>query len=570
MIVGIDLGTTNSLVAWLSPEGPQLIPNALGEFLTPSAVGIDNDGKLLVGRAAKELQVVAPDRCATVFKRLMGTDRKVTIADREFRAEELSSMVLKSLKEDAAEFLKQPIEEAVITVPAYFSELQRQATIHAGELAGFRVRRIINEPTAAAIAYGLHELKQERVALVFDLGGGTFDVSILDQFESTLEIRSSAGEIFLGGEDFTRSLANQILISRQMNFEHAELRHPLMLSRLLHECEMAKRKLSTSDTTTVRFPTIEGEINEACEQVSVSAGQLNEWTSSLMAKTRLPLQRALADAGLTRHQIDEIIIVGGATRMPQILTLLREMFGKEPRATLDPDLVVAMGAAIQGGLVHLNKAVTDMVVTDVAPFTLGVEIARDIAGSVKGGYFFPVISRNTTIPVSRVEQFSTIDANQTSVTVRLYQGEGRRTEDNLFLGEFALKGIPRGPAGQQVDIRFTYDLNGILEVEAVASASGTKATHVVTRHAKNMSDRQLREALQNLQSLKTDPRENQANRHLLKKADRLYRELPLELKKHLERLIHGFEEALQLQDASVIELNKTALEEFLNQFDEQH
>ena len=569
MIVGIDLGTTNSLVAWLSPEGPQLIPNALGEFLTPSAVGIDNDGKLLVGRAAKELQVVAPDRCATVFKRLMGTDRKVTIADREFRAEELSSMVLRSLKEDAAEFLKQPIEEAVITVPAYFSELQRQATIHAGELAGFRVRRIINEPTAAAIAYGLHELKQERVALVFDLGGGTFDVSILDQFESTLEIRSSAGEIFLGGEDFTRSLANQILISRQMNFEHAELRHPLMLSRLLHECEMAKRKLSTSDTANVRFPTIEGEINEACEQVSVSAGQFNEWTSSLIAKTRLPLQRALADAGLTRHQIDEIIIVGGATRMPQIQTLLREMFGKEPRATLDPDLVVAMGAAIQGGLVHLNKAVTDMVVTDVAPFTLGVEIARDIAGSVKGGYFFPVISRNTTIPVSRVEQFSTIDANQTSVTVRLYQGEGRRTEDNLFLGEFELKGIPRGPAGQQVDIRFTYDLNGILEVEAVASASGTKATHVVTRHAKNMSDRQLREALQNLQSLKTDPRENQANRHLLKKADRLYRELPLELKKHLERLIHGFEEALQLQDSSVIELNKTALEGFLNQFDEQ-
>lgn len=570
MIVGIDLGTTNSLIAWLSPEGPRLIPNALGEFLTPSAVGIDNDGNLLVGRAAKELQVVAPDRCATVFKRLMGTDRKVAIADREFRAEELSSMVLKSLKEDAAEFLQQPIEEAVITVPAYFSELQRQATIHAGELAGFRVRRIINEPTAAAIAYGLHELKQERVALVFDLGGGTFDVSILDQFESTLEIRSSAGEIFLGGEDFTRSLASQILISRQMNFEHAELRHPRMLSRLLHECEMAKRKLSTNETATVRFPTKDGDINESCDQISVSSSQMAEWTSSLMAKTRLPLQRALADAGLTRHQVDEIIIVGGATRMPQIQSLLRETFGKEPRATLDPDLVVAMGAAIQGGLVHLNKAVTDMVVTDVAPFTLGVEIAKDIAGSVKAGYFFPVISRNTTIPVSRVEQFSTVTANQTSVKVRLYQGEGRRTEDNLFLGEFELKGIPRGPAGQQVDIRFTYDLNGILEVEAVAAASGTKSTHVVTRHAKNMSDRQLKDALNNLQSLKSDPRENQANRHLLKKADRLFRELPLELKKPLEMLIHGFEEALQLQDPAVIELNRTALEDFLNQFDEQH
>ena len=260
--------------------------------------------------------------------------------------------------------------------------------------------------------------------------------------------------------------------------------------------------------------------------------------------------------------------MGGATRMPQVRALLLETFGKEPRSTLDPDLVVAMGAAIQGGLVHLNKAVTDMVVTDVAPFTLGVEIAKDVAGSVRAGYFFPVISRNTTIPVSRVEQFSTIATNQTSVTIRLYQGEGRRTDDNLFLGEFELKGIPRGPAGQQVDIRFTYDLNGILEVEAVASASGKKATYVVTRHAQNMSDKQLKEALKNMQTLKSDPRENQANRYLLKKADRLYRELPLDLKQHLEMLIHGFEEALQLQDLSVIELNRAALEEFLNRFDE--
>ncbi len=568
MIVGIDLGTTNSLVAWLSPDGPQLIPNALGEFLTPSAVGIDHDGKVVIGRAAKELQVVAPERCATVFKRLMGTDRKVTLADRELRAEELSSLILRSLKSDAEAFLKEAVEEAVITVPAYFSELQRKATIHAGELAGFRVRRIINEPTAAAIAYGLHELTQERVALVFDLGGGTFDVSILDQFESTLEIRSSAGEIFLGGEDFTRCLASQILMQRQLNYEQVELRQPLLLSRLLHECETAKRKLSASESAVIRFPQTDGTIDESSEKISIESAQLNEWTSNLLAKTRLPLQRALSDAGLTRQQVDEIIMVGGATRMPQIKGLLKETFGKEPRCTLDPDLVVAMGAAIQGGLVHLDKAVTDMVVTDVAPFTLGVEIAKDVAGSVRGGYFFPVISRNTTIPISRVEQFSTIGANQTSVTIRLYQGEGRRIEDNLFLGEFELKGIPRGPAGQQVDVRFTYDLNGILEVEAVAAASGIKATYVVTRHAQNMSGTQLKEALQNMQNLKSDPREDQANRHLLKKADRLYRELPVDLKKHLEMLIHGFEEALQLQDPSGIELNRTALEEFINRFDE--
>jgi molecular chaperone HscC len=567
MIVGIDLGTTNSLVAWLSPEGPQLIPNAMGEFLTPSAVGIDHDGRLVIGRAAKELQVVAPARCATVFKRLMGTDRKVQVANKEFRAEELSSLILKSLKADAEARLKQKVDEAVITVPAYFSELQRKATIHAGELAGFRVRRIINEPTAAAIAYGLHELELERVALVFDLGGGTFDVSVVDQFESTLEIRASAGEIFLGGEDFTRSIASHILTSRRMNYEQVEVRHPLLLARLLHECESAKRKLSNSDSATVRFPASDGTIDESSEPILVQASQLQEWTAGLMAKTRLPLQRALADAGLTCQKIDEVILVGGATRMPQIKALLQETFGKDPRCSLDPDLVVALGAAIQGGLVHLDKAVTDLVVTDVAPFTLGVEIAKNVAGSVRSGYFFPVISRNTTIPISRMEQFFTIDANQPSVTIRLYQGEGRKTEDNLFLGEFELKGIPRGPAGQRIDIRFTYDLNGILEVDAETEA-GVKATYVVTRHAQNMTDRQLKEALRNMQDLKSDPREDQANRHLLKKADRLYRELPLEIRKHLEMVIHGFEEALQMQDPSSIELNRTALEQFLDQLDE--
>jgi molecular chaperone HscC len=569
MIVGIDLGTTNSLVAWLSPDGPQVIPNALGDFLTPSAVAIDHDGKVLVGKAAKELQIVEPDRCATIFKRLMGTDRLTKIADREFRAEELSSLVLRSLKADAEAYLKQPVDEVVITVPAYFSELQRKATVHAGEIAGLRVRRIINEPTAAAVAYGLHELKQERVALVFDLGGGTFDVSILDQFDSTLEIRSSAGEVFLGGEDFTRSMASHILTSRQMMFEQTEARHPRMLSRLLHECELAKRKLSNSDIATVRFPNTDGAVNESCESIPVSADQMRQWTENLLSQTRPPLQRALSDAGLTRYQIDEVILVGGATRMPQIKSLLTQTFEKEPRCTLDPDLVVAMGAAIQGGLVHLNKAVTDMVVTDVAPFTLGLEVAKHIAGHPTGGYFCPVISRNTTIPVSRVEQFSTMSANQSTITVRLYQGESRKAADNLFLGEFDLKGIPPGPAGQQVEIRFTYDLNGILEVEAKATANGKKATFVVTRHAQNMSETQIKEAVLRMQELKSDPREDHANRHLLKKADRLYRELPADLRLYLESLLTGFEEALQLQDLSAIEANRTSLEQFMSRFDDE-
>ena len=567
MIVGIDLGTTNSLVAWLSPNGPQLIPNSLNELLTPSAVGIDRDGKLLIGKPAKELQVVAPDRCATVFKRMMGTDRTVSVADKTFRAEELSSLVLKSLKADAEKFLGQVVDEAVITVPAYFSDLQRKATIHAGQLAGFNVRRIINEPTAAAIAYGLHELKQERIALVFDLGGGTFDVSILDQFESTLEIRSSAGEIFLGGEDFTRNLANQLLVARGLNFEHAETRTPKLISRLLHECEAAKRRLSSGADTVVRFPDNEGQITEKSDSIPVTADSFRTWTASLLAKTRLPLQRAMSDAGLTRQQINDVILVGGATRMPQITEMLTEVFGRVPRCTLDPDHVVALGAAIQGGLVHLDKAVTDMVVTDVCPFTLGVEISKDIAGTSRGGYFSPLISRNSTIPVSRMEDFFTVQPNQTSVNVRVFQGESRRVEENLFLAEFELKGIPRGPAGQRITIRFTYDLNGVLEVEAGAADSKTKASCVITRHAQNLTDAQLKQAVAKLQELKADPREDQVNRHLIKRAERIYQELSGDPRRLLESLLGGFEDALALQDPSAIESNREALETFLNHVD---
>ena len=567
MIVGIDLGTTNSLVAWLSPEGPQLIPNSLNELLTPSAVGIDHDGKLLIGKPAKELQVVAPDRCATVFKRMMGTDRTVSVAEKMFRAEELSSLVLKSLKADAEKFLAQEVDEAVITVPAYFSDLQRKATIHAGQLAGFNVRRIINEPTAAAIAYGLHELKQERIALVFDLGGGTFDVSILDQFESTLEIRSSAGEIFLGGEDFTRNLANQLLVSKGLNFEHAETRTPKLISRLLHECESAKRRLSTGSDTVVRFPDNDGRISETSESIPVSAEAFRGWTASLLAKTRLPLQRAMSDAGLTRQQINDVILVGGATRMPQISEMLTEVFGRVPRCTLDPDHVVALGAAIQGGLVQLDKAVTDMVVTDVCPFTLGVEISKDIAGTSRAGYFSPLISRNSTIPISRMEEFFTAHANQTSVSVRVFQGESRRVEENLFLAEFELKGIPRGPAGQRITIRFTYDLNGILEVEAGAAESNARASCVITRHAQNLTDAQLKEAVTKLQELKADPREDQGNRHLIKRAERIYQELSGDPRLLLETLLGGFEEALAMQDPSAIEMNRSALEKFLDHFD---
>lgn len=568
MIVGIDLGTTYSLVAWLSPDGPALIPNALGELLTPSVVGVDLDGEVVAGKAARELAVTHPERAAALFKRLMGTDTVTKLADRQFNAEELSSIVLRILKQDAEAFLNDNVTEAVITVPAYFSDHQRKATIRAGEMAGLRVRRIINEPTAAAIAYGLHEKERERVALIYDLGGGTFDVSIVDQFDGTLEIRASAGEVFLGGDDFTRALANSVLQARGQMYEQLEARHPLLVSRLLRECEIAKRALSNENDAVVRIPADDGSIMEDADTVSVNRERLIAATNRLLSRTLGPMRRVLSDAKLDREQIDEIILVGGATRMSQIAPFLKEHLSRPVMCTLDPDHVVALGAAVQSGLVTLDQSVNDIVVTDVTPFTLGVEMSRQMGSQIRDGYFAPVINRNTTIPVSRVEIFSTIVPNQTQVKLKVFQGEARRTDDNLLLGEFEVNGIPPGPAGQEIQVRFTYDLNGVLEVEATIVASGTKAAFVVTRHARDLSEKQLTKAVEKMQDLKTHPREETQNRYLLRRADRLYRELTDDHRMLLESLISGFEEALEMQDPAAIESNHAALQAFVEQFDD--
>jgi molecular chaperone HscC len=564
MIVGIDLGTTNSLIAHLTADGPQLITNALGSVLTPSVVGVDEHDRWLVGQAAREYQVTQPARCASAFKRHMGSDWKVTLGGHRLGAVELSSMVLRSLKADAEDKLGQPIDEAVITVPAYFNEPQRQATIQAGRLAGLQVRRILNEPTAAALAYGVHEAQRDCVILVFDLGGGTFDVSIMDRMEGVLEIRASAGEVFLGGEDFTTALAARILESQGGVFERAELETPLLVSRLRHECEAAKRVLSRHESAVVRIPDRDGRTLPDGLSVVVLPADFAAWTSHILARTDGPLRRALGDARLTPAQIDEVLLVGGATRMPTVRQRVAELFGREAQCRLNPDEVVALGAAVQAGLIMNDQSLADVVVTDVSPFTLGVEVSKDIGGQSRGGYFDPIINRNTTIPVSRVRRYSTTYPNQTEVTVRLFQGENRRAKDNVLLGEFSLQGIPRGPAGQGIDIRFTYDLNGILEVEATVAATGKKATHVVTRFAGHLSDLELTQALARMQSLKIHPRDEAANQHALKWAERVFRELSLPERQQLEELLDGFESALEEQDRSLIASYRSALEDFLN------
>jgi molecular chaperone HscC len=567
-IIGIDLGTTNSAVAWLADDGPRLIPNVLGGTLTPSVVGLDPDGKLVVGAAAKELQVLHPERCAALFKRHMGSDWTAELPGRTFTPEELSSLVLAALKADAEAFFKGPVSKAVITVPAYFNDRQRKATIAAGRIAGLEVERIFNEPTAAALAYGFHEAKDDKTLLIFDLGGGTFDVSVVELFDGTLEVRSSAGESFLGGEDFTRTLAARVLQTQGWAFERAELTAPRLVSRLIQQCEIAKCKLTREESVAVRVPDKDGNFPDAAPSMPVTREQFETWTQHILNRIELPIRRVLGDAKLSREKIDEVILVGGATRMPQVVRRVTDLLGKPPQRRLNPDEVVALGSAVQAGLFAKSKGVDDLVVTDVAPFTLGVEIAKDFGHERRAGYFLPVIERNTTIPVSRCQRVGTVSPNQTAIKVNIYQGESRRVEDNLCLGEFEVTGIPRGPAGQEIDIRFTYDLNGVLEVEATVVETGRAVSHVVTRYAKGLTPDQVQTAVREMAKLKTHPREEQANRFLLRRAERLYQELSLDQREELGRLMDGFEAALALQDAEAIARNFEVLEQYMELHDD--
>lgn len=567
MIVGIDLGTTNSLIAVMADEGPRLIPNGLGEMLTPSVVGIDDAGRVLVGRAAREYQVLSPERCVGQFKRHMGTDWSCSLNGRQFSASELSSLVLKSLKADAEAELKQPVDRAVITVPAYFNDRQRKDTIRAGELAGLKVERILNEPTAAAIAYGLHEAGAEKTLVVFDLGGGTFDVSVVDLFEGAVEVKASSGECFLGGEDFTRTLAARILEQQRLQFEHAEQRTPLLVSRLLQQCEALKRTLSRETCGTVRFPSDDGSLPESAPLITVTREQFATWTQHILDRTTLPVQRSLGDARLKRADVDEVLLVGGATRMPTVIDFVQKLFGKQARCRINPDEVVALGAAVQAGLFEQNASLEDVVVTDVCPFTLGIETCKQLGRDYHDGYFLSVINRNTTIPVSRVETVSTLMPNQETVKFRVYQGESRRVEDNLLLGEFQLRGVPRGPAGKAIDVRFTYDLNGVLEVEATIKETGRTASLVITSHAKQMTSEQLKEAVAAMAKLKVHPRDDTVNQYVLRRAERLYKELPPHVRPQLDELLSAFEDALALQDAGPIEEVRQSLELFLSAFD---
>lgn len=369
------------------------------------------------------------------------------------------------------------------------------------------------------------------------------------------------------------AVASAIGMLTSTNAVHAALflvlEFPEMVSRLRQQCEVAKRRLSRGESAEVRIPNRRGEFTYDSPVQQIHREQFETWIGPILARVDLPIRRALGDAGLKRADIDEVILVGGATRMPAVVDRVRQLFDKEPRCRINPDEVVALGAAVQAGLVAGDRSLDDLVVTDVAPFTLGVETSRQFGVEHVGGYFLPIIHRNTTLPVSQSKIVATVSPNQTKVTVRVFQGESRRVKDNLLLGEFEVDGIPRGPAGQHVEIRFTYDLNGVLEVEAMVVETRRKVSHIITRHARTMSPEAIARAVVEMQALKTHPREEANNRLLLRRAERLYQELSLFERDMLESLIDGFEESLELRDQEAIARNGAALQEFLDRHDSE-
>ena len=518
MIIGIDLGTTNSLVSYFTDEGPKIIPNRLGKYVTPSIVSIDENEQVYVGETAKERELLYPGTSASVFKRDMGSKRKYRLGNERFTAEELSSFVLRSLKEDAEVYLNEPITEAVISVPAYFNDIRRRATKRAGELAGLKVDRIISEPTAAAIAYGLYQDKSNKKYLVFDLGGGTFDVSILELYNSIIEVRAVAGDNFLGGEDFTDVLEQKFYKdNEQVNKDSLGEKTKKYISNQMELCKLELSK-SKNIEKTFQIEGIEARFN-------MNINTYEELCEELFERIRIPVRRSLADANIRTRDIDKVVLIGGATKQPIIRKFVSKLFGVLPDTSINPDETVVLGAAIQAAMKERNKSIREVILTDVCPFTLGTEVVVDLGENwIEDGHFCPIIERNTTIPASRTERLYTAYDKQKEIRIKVLQGESRFAKNNLSLGELLIK-VPKGKKGEEsVDVTYTYDVNSILEVIVKVVSTGETKKQVIKGRHTNMTDEEIKERFEELSYLKIAPREREENKLLLLKGERLYEE----------------------------------------------
>lgn len=545
--IGIDLGTTNSVVAVMEGGKPIVIANAEGARTTPSIVGFSKTGERLVGQLAKRQSILNADKTIASIKRHMGEDFKTKIDDKNYTPQEISAMILRKLADDASSYLGEKVTSAVITVPAYFNDAQRQATKDAGKIAGLDVLRIVNEPTAAALAYGLEKQKPEKV-LVFDLGGGTFDVSLLEIGDGVHEVLSTSGDTHLGGDDFDEKIMNW-LCDEFKKSEGIDLRNDKQaMQRIKEAAEKAKCELSSVVETTINLPFITADANGPKHlEISLTRAKFEDLCRDLLDRCKKPVEQAIKDAGLSKGEIDEVVLVGGSTRIPAVQALVKDYTGKDPNQSVNPDEVVAVGAAIQAGV--LAGEVKDIVLLDVTPLTLGIETL--------GGVLTPLVPRNTTIPVSKSQVFSTAENNQTAVDISVLQGERPMAKDNKSLGMFRLDGIPPAMRGlPQIEVTFDIDANGIVNVSAKDKATNKEQKITIT-NSSNLSEGDIEKMVKEAEANSSEDK--------AKKEEAETKNNATSLIGSAERIVKDFEGKIDEADNAKLDEQKVALQKALDE-----
>ena len=547
-IIGIDLGTTNSCVGVMEGGQPVVIANAEGARTTPSVVAFTKTGERLVGEPAKRQAVTNADKTISSIKRHMGTDYRVSIDDKKYSPQEISAMILQKMKSDAENYLGEKVTEAVITVPAYFNDAQRQATKDAGKIAGLEVKRIINEPTAAALAYGLDNEKEQKI-MVYDLGGGTFDVSIIEIGDGVIEVLSTAGDNRLGGDDFDQKVADY-MIAEFKKAEGVDLSADKMaMQRIKEAAEKAKKELSAATTTNINLPFISMNSNGPLHfDMNLTRAKFDELTHDLVERTAEPVRRALSDAGLNSSELGQVLLVGGSTRIPAVQDKVKQLTGKEPSKTLNPDECVALGASVQGGKLAGDAGAGDILLLDVTPLSLSIE--------TMGGIATRLIERNTTIPTKKSQIFSTAADNQTAVDINVVQGERQFARDNKSLGQFRLDGIPPARRGvPQIEVTFDIDANGIVNVSAKDLGTG-KEQHITITAGSNMSDSDIDKAVREAAEYEAQDKKRKEAVDTKNDADAMVFQT--------EKALEEAGDKLDANDKTAVEADLNALKELLN------
>ena len=564
-IIGIDLGTTNSCVAVMEGGEPVVITNSEGSRTTPSVVSFQDNGERLVGQVAKRQAITNPDKTIISIKRHMGTDYKVNVEGKDYTPQEISAMILQKLKSDAESYLGEKVTQAVITVPAYFNDAERQATKDAGRIAGLEVLRIINEPTAASLAYGLDKTEKEEKVLVYDLGGGTFDVSILELGDGVFEVLSTNGDTKLGGDDFDNKIMDYI--AEEFKAQNGiDLRQDKMaLQRLKEAAEKAKIELSSSTQTNINLPFITADANGPKHiDMNLTRAKFNELTHDLVQRSIEPMKKAISDAGISLSEIDKILLVGGSTRIPAVQEAVKNFIGKEPSKGVNPDECVAIGAAIQAGV--LTGEVKDVLLLDVTPLTLGIETL--------GGVATPLIERNTTIPAKKSQIFSTAADGQTSVEIHVVQGERQMAADNKTLGRFTLSGIAPAPRGiPQIEVTFDIDANGIVKVSAMDKGTGKEANITITAST-NLTDEEVDKAVKEAEKFAEEDKKRKESIEVKNNAEQVVYQTEKTLEELGDKVSADdkakvqakLEEVKKIKDSDDLEGIKKAIDELTQEF----